>query len=49
MILQHTDDKMEEYSFLESERAQRKGHAFSTDREAAGGSTGKNSAENASN
>ena len=49
MILQHTDDKMGEYSFLENERAQRKGHAFSTDREAAGGSTGKNTAQNASN
>ena len=47
MRLQHTDEQIEEYSFLESERAQRKGNTLLTNRQSADGGTGMDSMENA--
>ena len=47
MRLQHTDEQVEEYSFLESERAQRKGNTLLTNRQSADGGTGKKTMENA--
>ena len=49
MILQHTDEQMEECSCLETERAQRTGDSFSKDRQSAGSVLGKNPVENARN
>ena len=40
---QHTDEQIEEYSFLESERAHRKGNTLLTNRQLADGGTGKDS------
>ena len=47
MRLQHTDEQIEEYSFLERERAQRKGNTLLINRQSADGGTGKDSMENA--
>ena len=47
MRLKHTDEQREEYSFLESERAQRKGNTLLTNRQSADGGTEKDTMENA--
>ena len=47
--LQQTDDHIEECSFLETEKAQRRGVSFSTDRQSAAGGTEKDQVENKSN